>query len=218
MRNVRRLRSGLPALALAAAPTLTGAEEGRRFDLGVRAETTVADGVPANDIPGFGIFGHYPLNERWTLGLGVDLLEFDYEEPAQILGITQDLNLGPIDALAESTILSAWLERTFGAAEARTVWFIAGGLAAASVDVPDVTGPRQDGGTFNISTEVDTEIIVSLIGGVRRKFGERWYAEFALRADHHFADWTSTDQVSGATGSVDDYAAYGGHLGFGFRF
>lgn len=92
------------------------------------------------------------------------------------------------------------------------------GFSAASVDVPEVTGPRQGGGSFNIRTEVDTEIIVSLMGGVRRLLGESWFFEFALRADQHFADWTSTDQVSGTTGSVDDYAAYGGHLGFGYRF
>ena len=218
MRIDSGLRSALPAFVMLATPTLTWAEEARRVDVGVRAEVTAANGEPANDIPGFGLFAHYRLNERWSLGFGVDILEFDYEEPAKIVGISQDPNLEPVDALAESTTVAAWLERTFGAIEARTVWFVAGGLAAASVDVPDVTGPRLGGGTFNISTEVDIEVIVSLIGGVRRRFGENWYVEFALRADEHFADWTSTDRVSGATASIDDYTAYGGYLGFGFRF
>ena len=34
----------------------------------------------------------------------------------------------------------------------------------------------------------------------------------------HFADWKSTDQVSGATGAVDNYLAYGGYFGLGVRF
>jgi hypothetical protein len=84
--------------------------------------------------------------------------------------------------------------------------------------VPDATGPTLTGDTFDIRTEADTEIIVSLLGGVRRKLGERWFVEFTLRADQHFADWTSTDQVSGDSATVDDYYAYGGNLGFGYRF
>ncbi len=208
----------LPLLVMIAIPTLAWAEEQRRLDIGVRAGITAASGEPANDIPGFGILGHYLLNERWTLGIGVDLVEYDYEEPAKIVGVTVDPNLEPIDALAEATIVTAWLERTFGAPDSRTRWFGAAGIGAASVDVPDVAGPRQDGGSFNIHTEVDTEIIVSLIGGVRRTLGESWYVEFGLRVDQHFADWTSTDQVSGASGSIDDYSAFGGYLALGFRF
>jgi hypothetical protein len=32
-----------------------------------------------------------------------------------------------------------------------------------------------------------------------------------------FADWQIEDRVSGATGSIGDYLAYGGQLGFGLR-
>lgn len=212
------IRPALPLLLMFAAPTLTWAEEERRYDLGVRAKVTAANGEPANDIPGFGILGHYRLSERWTVGLAVDFEKFDYEEPAKVLGIPIDPDLEPIDAKAESTIVAAWLERTFGAAGGQTVWFAAAGLAASSIDVPDVTGPRQGGGSFDISTEVDTEILVSLIGGMRRTLGESWFIEFAVRADEHFADWTSTDRISGATASIDDYTAYGGYLAFGYRF
>lgn len=215
MKIAYALRLVLPLFAM---PILAWAEEGHRFDLGARAGVTAADGVPANDIPGYGLFGHYQLNEHWTLGLSVDLVEYDYEDPARLLGIPVDPALEPVDATADSTIVAVWLERTFGAPEARTVWFLAAGLAAASVDVPDVTGPLLGGGSFDISTSADSEVIVSLIGGVRRKLGERWFAEFALRVDQHMADWTSTDQISGATASISDYSAYGGYLGFGFRF
>ena len=49
-------------------------------------------------------------------------------------------------------------------------------------------------------------------------FGERWFGEFTLSADQHFAAWESEDRVSGAQGRSGDYFAYGFHLGIGYRF
>jgi hypothetical protein len=178
---------------------------------------TAADGEPANDIPGAGVLGRYALNERWSIGVAVDHTEFDLEEPGKVIGIVQDPALEPIDALAEATVLSAWLERTF-TRQSPITWFIGAGLGAASVDVPDAAGARADGGQFNVHTEVDTEIIASIVGGVRVDFGNRWYAEFSVRADQHFADWRIVDRISGAQGSIDDYLALGGHLAVGVRW
>jgi hypothetical protein len=78
--------------------------------------------------------------------------------------------------------------------------------------------PHPTGETFEIHTEVDSEIIVSLFGGIRHRFGERWFGEFTLSADQHFASWESEDRISGATGGNGDYFAYGFHLGIGYRF
>jgi hypothetical protein len=205
-------------LAATQSPTVARADDAQRFDAGLRAGITVTDGEPANDIPGYGLFGHYRLDDRWTIGISVDQTEFDYEEPAKVLGIPVVSSGEPIDAVAEATVLGVWIERNFSASQSRTDWFLGAGIAAASVDVPDVTGPRGDSGSFDIHTEVDTEIIVSLMGGVRRELGENWFIEFVLRADQHFADWTSTDRISGATATIDDYTAFGGQLGLGFRF
>jgi hypothetical protein len=188
----------------------------RRFDLGLRGIITAADGEPANDIPGFGVFGHYRLNDRWSLGVAVDRTEYDFEEPARIVGLQQDPDLPPIDVVAEATVVSAWLQRDYG--RGRTTWFWGAGLGLASVDVPDAQGPLAGPGTFDIQTEADTEIIASLLAGVHRLLGDRWFLEFALRADQHFADWQLTDRVSGRTGAIDDYLALGGYLGIGFRF
>lgn len=190
----------------------------RVFDLGARIRITAADGEPANDIPGYGIQGRYALNERWSIGAAIDLTEFDFEEPAKIIGIAQEPTLEPIDALAEATVISAWIERTFSGGQSPTTWFIGAGVGAASVDVPAATGLRADGEQFDVHTEVDTEIIASMMGGVRRNFGQRWYAEFSLRADQHFADWQIEDRATGATGSIDDYLAWGGHLAIGVRW
>ena len=213
----RSVSMALAAVALAFLPAPAQTQEGR-FDLGVRANLVAADGEPANDIPGYGLFGHYRLSDRWRLGFAVDTAEYDYEEPARILGLEQDESLEAIDVKAESTTISAWIERVFGQPEGRTEWFWGAGLGFASVDVPDASGPLQGGGRFDIRTEVDTEIVASLLGGVRRRIGRRWALDFALRADQHFATWESTDRVSGRTGTVDDYLAWGGSLGLSFRF
>jgi Outer membrane protein beta-barrel domain len=215
-------RSSLCKAALGCAPLLAPipaeADEFRRLEIGAHLGTTLAAGVPANDIPGYGIFGLYRLNDRWAIGVGLDRTEFDYEEPARLIGIPLDPDLEPIDAVVEGTILSVRLERTFSAPESRTEWFVGGGLGASSVDVPTVTGPTLAGGTFEVRTRADTEVIVSLLGGVRRRLGERWFVQFTLRGDQHFADWTSVDEVSGGTREIDEYFAYGGYLGFGYRF
>jgi len=185
-------------------------------DLGVRGVITAGDGEPANDIPGFGVFGHWRLGDRWSVGFAVDRTEYDFEEPAKLVGLSQDDDFEPIDTIAEATVLSAWIERTY---PRRSLdWFWGGGIGFASIDVPDATGPLEGGGTFDIQTDADSEVIVSLLAGLHRRLGERWMLEFAVRADQHFADWQLTDRVSGNRGAVDDYLALGGHLGFGFRF
>jgi hypothetical protein len=217
MKSFSRLFTA-PLLAAGLLPCTPADAEEPRFAAGVRGTITAADGEPANDIPGFGLLAHYRLSERWTLGAAIDRIEYDFEEPAKTLGIAQDPALEPIDAVAEGTVLSAWIERTFAQSQEVWIWFIGAGLGAASIDVPDVAGPTTSGGRFDIHTEVDTEIIASLTGGVRRHFGERWWVEFGLRADQHFADWQVTDRVSGARSSIGNYLAMGGYLAVSVRW
>jgi len=215
-------RTSICKVALGCAPFLVPipaeADEERRVDVGVRYGTTMAAGVPANDMPSYGIYGLYRLNDQWSVGLSVDQAKFDYEEPARRLGIPLDPAAEPIDAKAEQLIIGASIERSFWAPEASREWFLGGAVAVADTDVPVITGPTATGGTFEIHTEVDREVIVSLLGGVRQRFGGRWFAEFTLRADQHFAAWEPEDRISGATARHDDYFAYGGYLGIGYRF
>ena len=217
MRGVSWLHLAAVAVLLTLALDGPAIAQERRFDLGVRGIITAADGEPANDIPGFGVFGHYRFNDRWSLGVAVDQTEYDFEQPARILGLEQDPDLPPIDVVAEATVVSAWLQRNH-ARGGRTTWFWGAGLGFASVDVPDARGPLAGPGTFDIQTEADTEIIASLLAGVQWRLGGRWFLEFALRGDQHFADWQLMDRNSGRTATIDDYFAYGGHLGIGFRF
>jgi len=51
------------------------------YQVGVRGGMTLANGEPANDLITYGIYGRYNLNDRWNIGLSVDSLTGDFEEP-----------------------------------------------------------------------------------------------------------------------------------------
>ena len=206
-----RVAACLSVLCLA--PVAVASE--RQFSGGLYVDISVADGEPANDIPGLGLQVRYLLSDRWAVGAALGRAEYDFETPAAILGITQASAVEPVDALAESTNFEVWAERLFTPGAASTTWFAGAGLGAASVDVPDVAGPRADGGQFDIRTEVGTEIVVAGFAGVRRALGKNWYAEFRVHARQHFADWRIEDRPTGQRSSIDDYLTLGGHLAFG---
>lgn len=189
-----------------------------RFHLGLWLGIDVADGEPANDIPGLGFQIRYALDDDWALGAGIGRTEYDFEAPAAILAIPQDLSMEPIDALAEASTFSAWAERAFAPGDGAVAWFAGAALGAASVDVPVAAGPRADGGQFDIHTDVRTEVILTGFAGVRRALGQRWFAEFRVHANQHFADWKMLDRVSGATGTIEDYLSFGGRLALGVRW
>ena len=206
------------AWVLLVTPLPVLADDTGSIELGLRLGTSLASGVPANDMPGYGIHGLYALNDRWSVGLEVYFTEFDYEEPARQVGLPIDPDAEPIDAKAEQLIYSAMVQRSFSAPDARRQWFVGAKVGVADTDVPDVTGLTATGDPFEIHTEVDREVIVSLLGGVRQRFGEHWFGEFTVNADQHFAAWEPVDVISGAEGRSDDYFAYGFHLGIGYRF
>jgi hypothetical protein len=200
---------------LAAAPT---AAENGRFALGLRVNVVAADGKPANDIPGAGLFGHYRLSDRWSLGFALDHSpKFDVERPYEFLGLAGDPEAGEIDADGTSTAVSGWIERVYGRPERRTEWFWGVGGGVVAVDVDDVEGPLADGGSYAITEDVGTELVASARAGLRLRF-RRWDAEASLGLDQHFTDWTVRDRVSGRTTSLDDYQVTGIRLGARYRF
>ena len=206
------------AMAPLLAPLPAIADEAGRFEVGFRLGTSLASGVPANDMPGYGIQGRYALNDRWSVGLDLYLTEFDYEEPARQVGLPLDPDAEPIDAKAEQTdrqrhrgaiVLTARCAPAMvPGGEARR-----GGHRRTRRHRPDrdrrhLRNPHRGGpGDHRLR-----------FGGVRQRFGERWFGEFTLSADQHFAAWESEDRVSGAEGRSGDYFAYGFHLGIGYRF
>lgn len=206
------LLSLLPLAFPAAAAPAEGPEFGARFN------AVAAGGEPANDILSAGLFGRFRLNERWLLGVALDRAGFDFERPWKPMGLQQDPAVEVIDASAEMTTLSVWAERELAPGGGRLRWFWTGGLGFASPDVDDVTGPLAGGGTFDITTDPGSEILLSASAGLRLPFAKRWGFDFQLRADHHLADWEVTDRTSGRRATLNDYTAFGTTLALSCRF
>ena len=213
MAIMTRLLAGLTAGLLCSAAF---ADPGP-FTLGVRANALSAGGEPANDMIGFGIFGKYRLKDDWSVGVSADFYDYDFERPWKVTGVEQSPSVPVIDAPADSVLVSAWLEQNF-ARTGNVNWFWNAGLGFNSVDVKDVSGPTASGGTFTLTTDPGTEFVLLGAAGFKWNFTEALQMEGALRVQQHFADWTVTDRVSGRVGALDDYTAYGVHLGLGYLF
>jgi hypothetical protein len=195
------------------------AEDDRRRDAGFRLNVIGGTGKPTNDVLGFGVFGRYRLDDRWAVGLGIDVSgEFDIERTPELVGLVQDPDAPVVDSRGSSEGLSAWVERGYGDDDRRLQWFWTVGAGVNSVDVEDQAGPLAGGGTFDVAIDAGTEWVVSASLGLRVRLGERFLFEPAVRLDQHFADWKLTDRVSGATASIDDYLLRGVHLAFAYRF
>lgn len=190
----------------------------RGFDLALQATLLGGTGEPTNDILGYGVSGRFRLNDRWWIGVGIDRAdEFDFERPAALFGLPVDFSLEGIDALGDSTIVSAWIERVY-ARGGRLEWFWGAGVGFNSLDIGPVEGPLTTGGSYRIVTDSGDELIATGRGGLRVRIGQRWSLELTLRADQHFADWKLTEEVTGATRTLDDYFIRGGTIGMRYRF
>jgi hypothetical protein len=196
------------ALSVLCVPA-AAAQDVPRLEIGPRLLIVTAGGVPTNDMSGYGVQGLVRWRSNWRLGFALDSMGGDFEVPNEIVQITTPEVL---DAKMDTLVLSAWVERAYRR------WFWTAGLGFASPDVDDLAGPATAGGSFNLTTDAGSETILSATAGGRWSWGERLRAEAALRVDHHLADWTVRDRVSGRTGSIDDYTAYGVHAGVSWRF
>jgi hypothetical protein len=185
------------------------------FQIGLRPGIAVADGGPANDIISFGGFGRYRLNPDWLVGASLDYSGYDFEQPAKVIGLDPAT---VVDASATAYFVSAWLEREFQTPVRWLTPFAGAGLGLGFAQADDVTGPLENGGTYDIATDPGIEIIPSILAGLRADLGRSVFAEFSLHADYRFSTWDVEDRVSGMTGATDDYLLYGGYAGIGLQF
>jgi Outer membrane protein beta-barrel domain len=183
--------------------------------IGGRFGIMAANGEPANDMMMYGVFGRYRFKPRWHWGLGVDFLSFDFERPYSILKIQSTVEN---DADASNTIISTWLEYEYTLGTPNWIPFFLGGIGVGITDVDDVRGDIPGGGTYDIAADGGTEVIPMVGLGLRHRLGDRLAAEFGARAQYHIGGWDVKDRISGLTGSVDDYFAYGAYAGVVFRF
>lgn len=189
-----------------------------KFELGLRGNVMLGDGVPANDMLGYGLIGRYYLKDGWFAGAALDYTEFDFERTAAIVGIVQDPLVNPIDAAATNTILSAFLGRQYGNTDRGFDWFWTAGIGVGFPDVKSVTGPVEGGGTFNITTDAGTEIHLISSLGTSYHFSPAWSATLAGRLEHHFMNYKVTDSESGNTATVDSQTPMGVSLSINYRF
>jgi hypothetical protein len=185
-----------------------------RFDAGARLLVLLGDGVPANDMIGFGVTGHWVWRESWYVGLGVDQVEFDYERPNDVLGIA---STEEIDGSNDWTRVSGWIERRYGEANQGWSWNWRAGVGFASVATEDVRGSTPTGGTWDIATDASNEVHVLFALGVRRGIG-RWAVDGALHLEHHSTDYELVDRISGRTGTVSSQTPWGASIGLSYRF
>lgn len=196
------------------------AENMGHFEFGTRGNIVTVDGKPTHDMSGFGILGRYRLKKHWLLGLSLDYYSgFDVEGPAGIVGIQQDPSVKTIDVKGNAYTIMFWIEKRFGEKPQNGLsWFSTAGLGMGFVDVDGVKGATKDGGHFDIETDPGTEFILSVCVGPRYTFLKNWAVELGAKVDYHFADWKLKDRISGCTGSVDDYTAWGSYLGINYKF
>jgi len=189
-----------------------------KWELGLRGNVMLGDGLPANDMLGYGLIGRYYLSDGWFAGAALDYTEFDFEHTSSILGIVQDPAVKAIDAAATNTILSAFLGRQYGNTDRGFDWFWTAGIGVGFPDVGNVAGPVEGGGTFDITTASGTEIHLLSSLGTSYHFSSAWSATFAARVEHHFMDHKLTDSVSSVTTTVDSQTPAGFSLSLNRRF
>ena len=189
-----------------------------KWEIGLRANVMLGDGVPANDMLGYGLIGRYYLENGWFAGASLDTTEYDFEHMASQVGIVQDPAEKSIDAAATNTILGGFMGRQYGNTERGFDWFWTAGLGVGFPDVDPVAGPVDGGGIFIITTDAGTEFHLTASIGTSYHFSPAWSASFVGRLEHHFTDYTLTDQVSGATRTIDSQTPMGVSLSVNYRF
>ena len=215
----KRMVLATAVLALSA-PTTQALAADNDWQIGVRTGILLSGGKPANDITYSGLSAKYRWRENEHVGVSIDRLSFDYERPWQTLGLVQDKTVKPkdIDAKTDSTLFRLFYERDYGTPEQSWNPYWNAGIGFASVDVKTATGPVVGGGTFNITTDGGTEIVLSVGGGFRYNFTRQFAADLGAGYNYHRADWKVRDSVSGRTGTLSGYSTYGVQLGVTYRF
>lgn len=214
----QRISCQISIILVVLLPLSTAVAEDSKFEFGLRANVMLGDGVPANDMLGYGIIGRYYLNNGWFAGATLDTTHFDFEHVASIVGIVQDPAVTSIDADASNTILGASLGRQHGNSDKGFDWFWSAGIGVGFPDVDTVSGPVDGGGTFTITTDAGTEIHLTAALGTSYHFSPAWSATFAARLEQHFTDYDITDTQSGTTRTLDSQTLTGASISVNYRF
>jgi len=161
--RTRSIAHVVTAIMLIGNPLVLLADNHSVYELTPRLNIVAGDGEPSNDIPGIGLAIHRKISNEWYLGINIDHSPlFDFEDTAGLVdGLDED---GIVDADSSHTMITVVGERRYAMDSAGWTgfWNLGGGIN--EVDVDDVDGPLKGGGTYDIETDVDTELI--LVGAV----------------------------------------------------
>lgn len=195
--------------------SMAAENEADRYQMGIRGGISLGDGEPSNDMPTYGLFGRYRINDQWLLGIGIDYSTYDFEDPANLLHLSTDK---VYDASISQYIVSAWGEREFHTGADWIVPFVFAGIGIGVGNDDTITGNRQYGGQFSIYADPGTEVIPGIGIGARFPVADSMFIETAARFDYHFADWDVRDNISGVSSTIDDYSTFGGYLALVYTF
>ena len=192
-------------------PVLAAA--GSQYELTPRLNIMGSTGKPTNDILGYGIALHRKLSDQWYLGINLDYSpEFDFEEPSDLVDLR---STEVVDAVGTMTMITVVAERRYQQDENWTLfWHVGGGIN--EIDLDNAEGDVVGGGSYDIATDVDTEIILIAGVGWLQRLNKKWSARYELSAESHNGGWDLEDKTSGNTGKIDEYGVYG--LRFGLTY
>ena len=109
MKISQGLIPGIMTLIILSLSNSLMANEHSQMEITGRLNIVVGNGKPTNDIPGYGLVGHYKLSDGWYVGLTLDHSPaFDFERTPSIVGITQDPAVKDVDAVGTMTQFTAF--------------------------------------------------------------------------------------------------------------
>jgi opacity protein-like surface antigen len=201
------------AATLAAVPVGTAALPAQQWAAGARHH--VAWGGPstrAGDIQGYGVSLRRSLGAAarspWELELSVDRLEYDLETPVHAVGVEPRATDLPVDAYTTITRGMVEVVRRFHT-DARIVPFVSAGGGVWAIDVPDVSGNVEGGGTFRLRIESPTTVGLTAGAGGEWRIIERLVLRMALSFAQTTTRYRVTDVESGAVGRISPHASLG---------
>ena len=191
------------------------ADSGADYELTTRLNIVGTSGKPTNDILGFGFALHRKLSEDWYLGFNLDHSpEFDFEEPSNLVDVR---STEVVDAVGSMLMITVVAERRYVQSDDWTLFWQAGG-GFAEIDMDNAEGDVVGGGTYDIETDIDTELIIIAGVGALQNLSKNWSARYEFTAESHQGGWDLTENVSGNTGKIDEYGIYGIRLGMTYLF
>jgi len=200
----------IATLALLATSSLAGAADDNRWSMGYRFEVLTADGSPANDMMGSGVYAHYHIGSNYRVEWAFEYVEYDFESPQRYLGFPRG-GAEETESRTRSTLISLRVERAWLDSQNAVRPFAFVGLGMGYTVIDDFRG-SSGGQDFDVNAEGGIETVPDVGIGVRYT-ARRFMLDGGIKIERHLTDWDLEDRLSGVRGEVGDYTAWGGWIG-----